>query len=127
MIVINRSANTLSLYHGLEAVADVPRRHRPVGLPDAARPLPHRRQVGEPVVVPADLGVGAGLRARAAGPGQPARHALDGPLVAGRRHPRHARTRVDRLQRLARLHPHAGPDAEWLFDHVDVGTTVFIV
>ena len=76
----------------------VPRRHRPGDLPDAARPLPDRRQVEEPVVVPADAGrVGEGPEARPAGPGQPARHALDGPDVARRRHPRHRRARVDRL------------------------------
>ena len=90
-----------------QAVEDVPRRDRPVRLPDAARPLRHRRQVGEPVVVPAELGVGGRREPRSARPGQPARHALDGPLVARRRHPRHAEPGQHRLQRVARLHPHA--------------------
>ena len=43
------------------------------------------------------------------GPGQPARHALDGPLGARRRHPRHAEPGQHRLQPLARLHPDVGP------------------
>ena len=60
-------------------------------------------------MVPAELAVGEGPEADPAGPRQPARHALDGPLRAGRRHPRHARRRLDRLLGLARLHPHAHP------------------
>ena len=71
--------------------------------------LHDRRQVAEPVVVPAELAVGEGREAGPAGAGQPARHALDGPLRARRRHPRHARRRLDRLLGLARLHPHAHP------------------
>ena len=43
------------------------------------------------------------------GPGQSAGHPLDGPQRHRRRHPRHQRPVVDRLQRLARLHPHADP------------------
>ena len=62
------------------------------------------------------------------GPGQPARHALDGPLRARRRHPRHATSPgsigYSASHGCIRMQV---PDAEWLFDHVDVGTTVFIV
>ena len=60
-----------------------------------------------PVVVPAEYVVGEGpeagpARARAT------RSARAGwAFGAGRRHPRHARRRVDRLLALARLHPHA--------------------
>jgi hypothetical protein len=52
---------------------------------------------------------------------------LDGDLRAVRRDPRDARLRVDRLLRLARLHSHAHPDAEALFNQVNVGTPVLIV
>src|SRR5262249_18869702 len=44
-----------------------------------------------------------------AGPGQPARHALDGPRRLRRRHARDAGRGLDRLLGLARLHPHADP------------------
>ena len=52
----------------------------------------------------------SGPRARAdpAGPGQPARHAVDGALGAARGDPRDARPGLDRLLRLARLYPDAG-------------------
>ncbi len=53
--------------------------------------------------------VGEGPEAGAAGPVEPARDALDGAERARRRHPRHRRALVDRLQRLTRLHPDAGP------------------
>ncbi len=75
--------------------------------PDPARQVPDRRQVAQPVVVSAASDWAEGRGADPARPGQPARHALDGPLGAGRRHPRHPRSRFDRLLRLARLHPHA--------------------
>src|SRR5581483_2699531 len=94
---------------GHEARAAVPRCHRTAGVPDALGTLPHRRQVEGPVVVSAAGPVGGGRGARAAGPGESARHALDGDLVAGRPHPRHARAAEHRLQRVARLHPHADP------------------
>src|SRR5262249_44774061 len=78
-------------------------------VPDATWPLLDRRQVEEPLVVPAELAVGAGAEAHSTRPGQPARHALDGSLRAGRRDPRDAVRRLDRLLGLARLHPHAHP------------------
>ena len=50
-----------------EALPDLQRRDRPVDLPDAARPLAHRRQVEEPVVVSAGAGrLGEGPEAGAA-------------------------------------------------------------
>ena len=78
-------------------------------VPDAARPVPDHPETAQPVVVSAGLAVGEGPEADPAGPGQPARHALDGPERVRRRHPRHARRRVDRLLRIARLHPDADP------------------
>ena len=62
----------------------------------------------DPWWYPADLRrVGQRAEARPARPVEPARHTLDGPERTRRRHPRHRRADVDRLQRLARLHPHA--------------------
>ena len=58
---------------------------------------------------PPNSDVGRRPEPGAAGPGQPARHALDGPLGARRRHPRHAEPGQHRLQPLARLHPHVHP------------------
>ena len=55
------------------------------------------------------LRLGEGCAADPAGPGQPARHAVDGHLGAVRRHPRHARRSLDRLLRLARVHQDADP------------------
>ena len=63
----------------MQVVAPLRGRDRPDDLSDAARPLPDRRQVEEPVVVSADVAVGEGREAGAARPRQPARHALDGP------------------------------------------------
>jgi len=57
---------------------------------------------------------------------QSARDTLDGPVGARRRYPRHAGLRVDRLFGLPRLYPDVHPDAEWLFQHVRVGTPVVI-
>src|SRR5205823_4019138 len=89
------------------AVARLSGRDRPGELSDAARSLPGRRQVAEPVVVPTQLTLGTGVEAGAAGAWQPARDPLDGPERAGRRDPRHARRGLDRLLRLARLHQDA--------------------
>src|SRR5581483_4102519 len=92
-----------------QAAAHVPCRDRPGDLPNPGGPVAHRRHVEEPLVVSADAGcVGEGPAARSARPGQPARHTLDGPERAGGRHSRHRRADVDRLQRLARVHPDGG-------------------
>ena len=109
IVVVDRAANTLKLYHGRSSSA----RFR-VATGQSIYPTPSGvfeivNMQREPVVDAAELVVGAGPEARPARPGQPARHALDGHLVAGRRHARHARRRVDRLLALPRLHPHAHP------------------
>ena len=82
----------------------------------------------EPVVVPADLDAWAqGLKPVPPGPGNPLGTRWMGICTPGRRHPRHAATTLDRLQRshgCVRMHV---PDAEWLFEHVAVGTPVVIL
>ena len=108
-VIVIRPAQTGSRSTRARARARLRRRHRPGDLSDAARQLADRRQVAQPVVVPAELAVGEGREAGPAGAGKPARHALDGPLGDRRRHPRHAGRRLDRLLGLARLHPHAHP------------------
>ena len=128
-IVIQRGSNRLDLF----------RRHAPRAqafgvatgqshLPDAARPLLDRRQVAATRGGTRRTPPGRRARSRPARPGQPARHALDGPLRAGRRHPRHAR-RLPRSATRPRTAASActSRDAEWLFNHVDIGTTVYIV
>ena len=84
--------------------------------------------MGEPVVVPADLRrLGEGPQAGAAGAVQPARHALDGSLVPGIGiHGTDAPSSIGYSASHGCIRMQV-PDAEWLFDHVDVGTTVFIV
>ena len=127
VIVIRRGSNRLNLYDGHEAAPDVRRRHRPVAYPTPLGTFQIVVKWRNPWWYPPQSDWAADAEADPARPGQPARHALDGHLGAGRRHPRHARSRLDRLLRLARLHPHADPEAEWLFNQVDVGTPVFIV
>src|SRR4029453_9290715 len=83
------------------------RRHRAGDLPDPAGPLLDRDEADEPMVVPARLAVGGRPQPRAARSGQPARHPVDGPLPARRRHSRDPRRGVHRLFGLARVHPHA--------------------
>ena len=55
------------------------RRDRAGAVPDAARAVEDRRQAAQPVVAAARLRVGEGREADPAGPGQSARHPLDGP------------------------------------------------
>ena len=110
VIVIKRASNQLLYFDG-----DKLKRSFRVATGQSSYPTPHRQvrdrhDAAQPVVVPAGgLRLGRGRRADPAGPGQPARHALDGHLVAVRRHPRDAGRRVDRLLGLARLHPDADP------------------
>ena len=120
VIVINRGANTLSLYHGIK-----PWKTFRVATGQSAYPTPRGRfdivvKWANPWWYPPQLGVGRGLEPDPARPGQPARHALDGPLRAGRRHPRHARTRAASATASRTAASACSiPQAEWLFDHVD--------
>src|SRR5439155_13839870 len=50
-------------------LAPLRRRDRPEHVPHAARPVPDRGEVAEPVVVPAELAVGGGPEADPARPG----------------------------------------------------------
>ena len=129
MIVINRSANRLYLYDGGKLRRTFPRRDGPGDLPDAARHVPHRRQVEEPVVVPADQEL-LGARAEAG-----AARAVDNPLGTrwmGISSPGVGIHGTDAPSSIGYSVSHGCirmqvPDAEWLFDHVDIGTTVHIV
>ena len=128
VVVIRRGSNALYLYQRHALPAALRRRDRPAAVPDAARPLPHRRQVEEPVVVPARLRLGEGQGAGSARARQPARHALDGHLQ-----PRSSGS-TERLSpgSIGYSVSHGCirltiRDAEWLFERVAVGTTVFIV
>ena len=128
MIVIRRGSNHLYLYKGYAPAALVRRRDRPVAYPTPLGRFDDRRQVEEPVVVPARLALGAGreadsARARAT---RSARAGWASPRPAsgstGPRRPPRSATRSRTAASACYI-----PDAEWLFNHVDVGTTVFIV
>ena len=72
-------------------------------------------------MVSAGVAVGEGREADAAGPRQPARHALDGPSSPGvgiHGTPEDGSIGYSLSHGCIRMHI---PQAEWLFDHVDVG------
>ena len=109
-LVVDRTLHHVSLYskHGVKL--------RTLGVavgqsqyPDAGRAIRDHREAAQPLVVSAELGLGRGRASRAPRARQPAGHALDGHLGSRRRPARHARRGLGRLQRLARLHPHAHP------------------
>ena len=78
-------------------------------------------------MVPAELEVGEGAEADSAGAEQPARDALDGADRAGvgiHGTPNPASIGYSVSHGCIRMYI---SDAEWLFNTVDVGTTVFIV
>ena len=121
VILINRAQEPAHALPRHEPLAAVPGRDRPGDLPDAGRPLPHRRQVGEPVVVSADLRpVGARAEARAAR----ARTTRSARAGWGSRRPESASTAPTTPSSIGYSVSHGCirmqvPDAEWLFDHVD--------
>ena len=78
-------------------------------------------------MVPAGLRLGEGRRADPARPGKPARHALDGHQRAGvgiHGTPDPASIGYSASHGCIRM---LIPEAEWLFQRVEVGTPVFIV
>ena len=107
VIVIRRGLNKLFLYDGMKL-----RRDFGVATGQSRYPTPLGKweivvKWRNPWWYPPLIRLGEGRGADSARPGQPPRHALDGPLCARRRHPRHSRSRFDRLLGLARLHPDA--------------------
>ena len=107
IVVIRRESKGLYLYEGRRLV-----RRLGVATGQAEYPTP----IGwfsivdkqyDPWWYPPDSDWAKGLKPVPPGPGEPARHALDGPVSLGRRHPRHPRRGLDRLLGLARLHPDA--------------------
>ena len=125
--MIDRSANTLKLFPGTRLVHRVRRRHRAVGLPDAVRHLPVVDMQENPWWYPPTSSWAQGSEAGPARAGQPARDALDGPRAPGvgiHGTPDDASIGYSRSHGCIRMHI---PDAEWLFDHVDVGTPVVIL
>ena len=106
----------------------LPRRDGSGDLSDAARPLRHRRQVEGPVVVPAERPVGRRREARRR-PGPATRSARAGwgsssPGVGIHGTPESGSIGYSESHGCIRM---LIPQAEWLFDHVTVGTTVFIL
>ncbi len=111
-----------------EAAPHVRRRDRTGDLPDAPRDLPHRRQVEEPVVVPAHAGLlGEGLKPVPPGPDNPLGTRWMGLSVPGVGiHGTDAPSSIGYSLSHGCIRMQV-PDAEWLFDHVEIGTTVHIV
>ena len=110
MILINRETNHLTLFHANNTVWRVFSVATGQSIyPTPAGALLDRRQVDQPDVVSADAGrLGGRPEPGAAWAGQPARHALDGPVGARDRDPRHRRAELDRVERLSRMRPDAG-------------------
>ena len=128
VIVIRRGSNRLYLYKGCALRARLRGRHRPVGLPDAARPVPDRRQVTATRggTRRTRRGRRARSRSRRARATRSARAGwacrASGVGIHGT--PDDASIGYSASHGCIRMHI---PDAEWLFNHVTVGTTVFIV
>ena len=71
--------------------------------------------------------MGEGLKPVPPGPVEPARHAVDGPERPGVGiHGTDEPTSIGYSASHGCIRMQV-PDAEWLFEHVDVGTTVYIV
>ena len=128
IVVIDRGANTLKLYRATRARAHVQRRHGHVVLPDAVRRVQDREHAGEPVVDAAELRLGARPRSRCRR-GRATRSGRAGwastrPGVGMHGTPDDASIGYSRSHGCIRMHI---PDAEWLFEHVEVGTPVVIL
>ena len=109
VIVIRRGANQLRYYQGARLV-----RLFGVATGQAIYPTPTGTfsivdMQKNPWWLPPDSAWAKGEKPIPPGPGEPARHALDGPVHPGRRHARNPRRHVDRLLSLTWLHPHAHP------------------
>ena len=99
----------------------------PVDLSDADRQLARRRHAAQPVVAPAGLALGEGPEADPPGPGNPLGTrwmGLDASGVGMHGTPDAASIGYSASHGCIRMRI---PDAEWLFDHVRIGTPVFIV
>ena len=125
VIVIQRGANVLTLYSG-EHGPHLRRRHRLGPVPLPGRHVVDRGQAAESVVAPARLG-GQGCEADSARAGESARHALDGSFGRRGRYPRNARRGSIGYFASHGCIRMRVPEAEWLFQQVDIGTPVVIV
>ena len=106
-LIVDRGQHHVRLWIDGKLVRRAAGRRGPARVSDADGRVLDRRHAAQPDLDAAELRVGGRREADRARPGQPARHALDGHLGARRRPPRHAGRGLDRLQRLARLHPDA--------------------
>ena len=127
VIVIRRGSNRLDLYVGMRHWRAVRRGHGPVRLPDAARALVGRGQVAQPVVVPAEVALGGRCEADSARAGNPLGTrwmGLSASAVGIHGTPDDTSIGYSASHGCIRMHIR---DAEWLFNRVRIGTTVFIV
>ena len=128
VIVITRATNTLRLFDGRSLVRTFAVATGQAIYPDAGRPVADRRHAAQPMVVPAGARrVGRGLKPVPPGPSNPLGtrwmglnapgvgiHGTDAPASIGYS----ASHGCVRMQ---------VPEAEWLFEHVSVGTPVVIL
>ena len=129
VVLINRETNRLYLFHGNELWRSFPVATGQAVYPTPTGPLRHRREVGEPLVVSAHVELlGAGAEARAAR----ARTTRSERAGWGARPPGSGSTARTAPSSIGYSVSHGCirmqvTDSEWLFEHVSIGTTVFIV
>ena len=128
VVVIDRGREHPPPLQGHEAVAHVPRRHRPVGLPDAAAAASTSSSSGRTRggIRRPHRGPRARPRFRPAPATRSARAGWASPRPASASTARRSSGSIGYSESHGCIRMLI-PEAEWLFEHVDVGTTVFIV
>ena len=115
VVIVSRGSFKLSLYHNLKFEKSYGIAVGQVGLETPGGALPRAEQGDQPGLDDAQLELGGTEGPRQGGPGRHGREPAQGALarhLRRRRHPRHLRRGLDRLSRVARLHPDADPGCD---------------
>ena len=115
VVIVSRGSFKLSLYQQPQVREVLRDRGRPGRARDARGALPRAEQGDQPGLDDAELELGRAEGPRQGGPGRHGREPAQGALarhLRRRRHPRHLRRGLDRLSRVARLHPDADPGCD---------------
>ena len=127
VIVIRRGANELRYYQGAKLVRKFGVATGPGDLSDADRDVRDRGHAAQSLVAPTGLGLGArGSKPIPPGPGNPLGTrwmGLTAPGVGIHGTPDDASIGYSASHGCIRMHI---PDAEWVFNHVELGTPVVI-